>query len=88
MQLQRLQIYGKDAEELINLQEMLYAIYTAVSKNDMARKFIKVGIHIMISTFTQIFTHLKGHVWLTWAAIIFYIKKKPEKTQKLNFNLC
>lgn len=79
MQLQRLQIYGKDAEELINLQEMLYAIYTAVSKNDMARKFIKVGIHIMISTFTQIFTHLKGHVWLTWAAIMFTLKKNTKK---------
>lgn len=41
--------FGKDAEELRSLQEMLYVLYTTLSNSDMAKRVKKVGFDRMIS---------------------------------------
>ncbi|XP_061175567.1 synaptonemal complex protein 2-like [Saccostrea echinata] len=43
-----LQNWEENAEELGSLQEMLYVLYTAASNADVAKKFIEVGISLMI----------------------------------------
>lgn len=40
--------FGKDAEELRSLQEMLYVLYTTLSNSDMAKRVKKVGFDRML----------------------------------------